>query len=78
MNTEVLGKISRLVGGIQGGNAACWFRLGTIACQAQGALAENIVLHRGWPGHQLQITGFWVKSKLHRSWLAVETVKVVD
>jgi len=74
----VRGKVSRLIGDAEDGGAVCQFRIGNMPCRARAALAEEIVGHRGWPGHEVSVTGTLQLEGSRKKVLAIETLKLVD
>jgi hypothetical protein len=74
----VIGKISRLAGGMETTGAACQFRIGGMQCRASTTLAEQIVARRGYPGHEVRVTGQLQFEGPRKKVLAIETLELVD
>lgn len=61
--TILAGRLSRLVGDMEDGSPVCAFRIGSIACRAVGGLAVEIATRRGYPGHEVKVSGTLIGDK---------------
>jgi hypothetical protein len=57
----VSGKVSRVIGGMEGGQPLCNFRIGSIPCRAHAGLALQIISHRGYPENEVAVEGVLVE-----------------
>lgn len=74
--TILAGRLSRLVGDMEGGSPVCVFRIGSIVCRAVDDLAVEIAARRGYPGHEVRVSGTLIGDK--KKVLAISDLVVLD